>query len=82
MTSYPMELQVMLVKSCFAIHNFIRLNRDYEDEYDIWNVADENEDANDVPVDDDAAELAGAGLLRNEIAHAMWAQYVAYNLDH
>ena len=35
MTSYPTELQVMLVKSFFAIYNCIRLNRDYEDEYDI-----------------------------------------------
>ena len=35
MTSYPVEIQIMLVKSCFAIHIFIRLNRDYEDVLDI-----------------------------------------------
>ena len=79
MKSYPMELQVMLVQSCFAI----RLNRDYEDEYDIWNaVENDNEDADDVPNDEEGVDLAGASILRDEIAQAMWAQYVQYNLLH
>jgi hypothetical protein len=37
MTSYSMERQVSLVKSCFMIHNFIRVNQGYEDEFDDWN---------------------------------------------
>ena len=83
MTSYPMEIQVMLVKSCFSIHNFIRSNRDYEDEFDIWNVADNNdEDGDDVPYDDDVADMASANLMREDIAQAMWAQYIQHNLDH
>jgi hypothetical protein len=34
MYSYSMEKQVLIVQSCFMVHNFIKLNQDYEDAYD------------------------------------------------
>jgi hypothetical protein len=81
MSSYSMEKQVAIVKSCFIVHNFIKANQDYEDAYDQW---DENEDANNVNDNDGEEEEVhgingvGAAAWRDSIANAMWEQYQDY----
>ena len=72
MTSYPMEIQVdLVVKSCFMIHNFIRLNQGYEDEFDIWN--EEPDRTGNNYADEQNVQIAEN--LREEIAQQMWADY-------
>ena len=75
MTSYPMESQVDLVKVCFMIHNFIKINQGYEDEFDEWNHLN-----NDNNGDNDANMINNidAENLREDIALRMWASYQDY----
>ncbi len=35
MNSYPFHIQVDIVMSCFMLHNFIRRNKEYDDEFDV-----------------------------------------------
>jgi hypothetical protein len=80
MTSYPMETQVRLVKSCFMIHNFIRLNQGYEDDYDQWVQDEDGEDDDDDGDNDDGAGGVNGNMyaFRNNIAQQMWVQYQQY----
>ena len=75
MTSYPMETQVRLVKSCFMIHNFIKLNQGYEDEYDQWIQEEDGENDEEDDENDDDDEVAGLNgnldLFRDNIAQQM-----------
>jgi hypothetical protein len=76
MSSYSMEKQVAIVKSCFMAHNFIKAYQDYEDVYDQW---DENEDANNVnDVEEEEVYGLAAATWRDSIAEAMWVQYQEY----
>lgn len=79
MSSYSFERQVKIVKSCFMIHNFIKLNQGYEDEFDDWyddNVCDD--DDNNLQLGDDDNDAQGADDLRDQIAYDMWVQYQEY----
>ena len=70
-----MERQVKIVKSCFMIHNYIRLNQGYEDEFDEWD-GDHGDD--DLQPGDNDNDAQGGDNLRDQIAEAMWAQYQEY----
>ena len=77
MSPYAFDFQCDLVQCCFLLHNFIRLNQLYEDEfYQIEainnpNVAnDEDEDE-----DEDGLNMQALQIWRNDIANAMWVQY-------
>lgn len=85
MTSYPMAVQVKLVKSCFMIHNFIRVNASDEDEFDYWQEnedPDNNLDGENAVLGEDAFDSTGMSNFRDEIAEAMWVQYQAYVANH
>ena len=79
MPSYAYEDQVRIVKSCFMIHNFIRLNQGYVNKYDEWNDDDRNEngDEENDEVDDNGNEQMNA-TMRDNIANDMWTQYQNY----
>ena len=79
MTTYPMPMQVDLVKSCFMIHNFIRLNQGYDDEFDQWNIVNNDEVGNNVP---DAENVHAAEILRDQMAQNMWNEYQLYIQNH
>ena len=49
--NYPMDKQVRIVKSCFMIHNFIKLNQGYEDEFDKWENEEYNQNYEDIDGD-------------------------------
>ena len=56
------------------LHNFIRLNRGYEDEFDSWNdIRDGNEDNND-DIEHGDLEL-NDNNFRNNLAEQMWIDY-------
>jgi len=80
MHSYPFQFQIALVLSCFMIHNFIRMNQGYDDEFDAW--SDVDDEAGDDPeepiagIDEEQAITAGAGF-RHDIAQHMWNDYQA-----
>jgi hypothetical protein len=85
MTSYSIEKQVKIVKSCFYLHNFIKLHQGYDDLYDEWddneaddaaddNEADDNEAGDDVP----NGNFGGPAAWRDGIANDMWEQYQIY----
>jgi len=40
MASYPFHVQVDIVMSCFMLHNFIRRNKEYNDEFDVLDDGD------------------------------------------
>lgn len=85
MPSCSMEKQVRIVKSCFMIHNFIKINRDYEDPFEEWdeNIEGANDDAEDDNNDNDInANAGGAAAWRDSIANAMWVDYQAHLVAH
>lgn len=77
MSPYSFEFQCDLVQCCFLIHNFVRLNQLYEDEFYDNDVNEPNnvlDDDND-DEDEDGPEMNALKVWRNDIADAMWAQY-------
>jgi hypothetical protein len=81
MSPYKFEFQCDLVQCCFLIHNFVHLIQLYEDEfYDLEVVNDpnvlENEDE-EADEDEDNANYQALKMWRNNIADAMWAQYLS-----
>ena len=75
MTCYPMVTQIDLINITFMIHNFIRVNQGYDDEYDEWN-ENENDKNGDMNADND--DINNANGYREEIAQQMWASYQNY----
>ena len=78
MSPYPFEFQCHIVQCCFSLHNFVRLNQLYEDEF----FAVDNNDVPDNAVSDDDVEAEEGGAAMNAlkawwngITDAMWAQY-------
>ena len=77
MSPYPFEFQCDLVQCCFLLHNFVRINQLYEDEF-YENDGDEPnnvlEDEND-DEEEDGPVMNALKVWRNGIADAMWEQY-------
>jgi len=74
MHSYQLAFQIQLVMSCFMIHNFIRMNQGYEDDFDAW-VESEHTSTSDLSTDAIESNNESAEELRDQIAQAMWVQY-------
>ena len=77
MPSFYFPFQCVLVNYCFLIHNFIRRNQLYEDDFYVDDdVADANDDDN---LDPDVGLVGPAGQLlkqwRTDIAENMWLAY-------
>jgi hypothetical protein len=87
MTSYSMDTQIKLVKSCFMIHNFIKVYGECEDEFEprAWR---EEFDAYILNNNDDPAfpanieEDGDMDNYRDQIAADMWISYQAYLVAH
>jgi hypothetical protein len=89
--TYDYDVVTELIQCCFLLHNFIRINEEYEDqfyaEYDNED-QDEGEDGDDDNEPEGAllpghAQAAAAmRLLRDQIADEMWVDYQQYLLDH
>ena len=84
MHSFDFPFQVHLVMACFMIHNFIRKEQGYEDQWHAWSVEEEeevdptHENAN-VEVDgNDEQQQNDLKAWRNGIAQSMWDDYQAY----
>ena len=77
MSPYEYEFQCDIIQSCFLIHNFVRLNQLYEDEF--YNVEVDNnpnaDDDDDEDEDEGGLNMQEAKIWRNNMALAMWAQY-------
>jgi DDE superfamily endonuclease len=87
MSSYPYNFQVTLVRCAFMLHNFIRLNQHYDDEFDVIEdeeVAAQNPagDVQNMGGGQSAAETARLQAWRDGIAQRMWDDYVLYRDDH
>ena len=80
MSPYPFDFQCDLVQCCFLLHNFVRINQLYEDEF-YENGGDE---ANDILEDENDDEEEDGPVMnalkawRNGIADAMWEQYLLH----
>jgi len=73
-TGYNIRIQSRIVLCCFMVHNFIRVNQGYEDEYDV--VEEEVDDWLDAcSVDLDDTDDNTASTWRDGIASRMWLQY-------
>jgi hypothetical protein len=76
MPSYPYSTQISLVLCALYIHNFIRLNQVYEDDYDEF-------DDDEVDVDDtmnpplNEFESQDVNSWRDSIAQSMWDDYIS-----
>ena len=86
MHSYDFQFQCELVLCILMIHNFIRTNQLYEDEYDVYDPNDEDH-ADDDLADVDAAPADNGGAAadmnaealnawRDDIAQRMWDDYL------
>ena len=82
MKSYDFPFQCDLVMCELILHNFIRPNQLYEDEYNIPEASGAGEGVNNDNVDDDAEEVLGNNHAlkqwRLDIATVMWDDYVIY----
>lgn len=85
MPSYPYKVQVNLILCCFIVHNFIKIEKGEEDEFDIWDEhIDGLNDAQDaqerpMPATHESARVKrAAAKWRQDMADAMWAQYQTY----
>ena len=77
MPSYPIEMQIKLIKLCFMIHNYIRFTQLYEDEF--YTAYDNEEE--DAPVEEEEEEITDDDEVNNwrdSLAQAMWDSYVLY----
>ena len=79
---YSVEVQAKIVLALCALHNFIRIH----DQDDLFSEEEELETTRTAPERQpedyrgyiSEEERSRASTKRDEIAHAMWAQYVAY----
>lgn len=82
MSPYKFEFQCDLVQCCFLMHNFVHLNQLYEDEfYDVEiinnpDLLDDEDEENDE--DEDNVNYQALKMWRNNIADAMWEQYLLH----
>jgi hypothetical protein len=77
MIPYDFEFQCDIVQCCFQLHNFIRLNQLYEDEfYQELEVKVKDIHVHDDAEDDDNLNMNALKAWRNGIADAMWAHYL------
>jgi hypothetical protein len=78
MPSYDFLFQVDLFLCALMVHNFIRMEQEFEDEFDRWNTEDmEDEDIAeaDVEVQGNAAQVGNLNEWRNGIAQQLWDDY-------
>ena len=74
MMEFKFKTQRDIVLCCLLLHNFIRKTNIYDGEFDYQDTVDEEENL----AADEA--VADGVLFRDNIANAMWDQYVAYCL--
>jgi hypothetical protein len=78
MPSYSFEFQRDLVYCAMMLHNFVRINQLYEDEFDVLDeddIDEEDEGDQEVPVDENAENVAELNAWRDDIAQRMWDDY-------
>ena len=81
MPSFYFPFQCVLVNCCFLIHNFIRRNQLYEDDFYVDDdVVDANNDDDNLNPEVELAGPAGQVLKqwRVDIADRMWLAYNEY----
>ena len=81
MSPYKFEDQCNLVQCCFLIHNFVHLNQLYEDEFydvEIINNPEIVDNDDEEEEDEGNANYQALKLWRNNIADAMWEQYLVH----
>ena len=83
MRKYPYEKQVDITITAFCLHNFIRMNQEYEDAFDHVPIAPELvEPLPPIPITDPNHNTALLNQWRDGIAQQMWDDYTAYILLH
>jgi hypothetical protein len=79
MHSFEIAFQILLVNCCFMIHNFIRKEQHYEDEYDNWSREEEDhQDVVDAQEEEEENQDDAMLNLRDQIAEQMWVAYQQY----
>jgi len=82
MHSYSFLTQIDLVMCCFMVHNFIRLNQGFDDEFDDWDppvMEDDVEEADEMAYSNQTpAQQSAANVQRDVIAQEMWEDYIRY----
>ena len=83
MLEYDYPFQVDLVRCCFMLHNFIRLNQHYEDTFDELDEEEVEEGAGNVNPGNinggqSSEEKNRLNAWRDGIAQRMWEQYQSY----
>ena len=76
MSLYPFEFQSDIVHCTFLLHNFIRLNQLYEDDFYLEGVVENNIQPDDQADDENNENYNALKLWRNGIADALWANYL------
>lgn len=83
MPSFQFPYQCVLVNCCVLLHNFIRRNQMYEDDFYVDNDEIENDiDPLDAPVELEGAAGQAVKVWRDGIADSMWLAYQAYQAVH
>ena len=82
MLEYNFPFQVKLVRCAFLLHNFIRFNQHYQDEFDVEDDVEMNnagnENCGNIGGGKSTAEKNRLNAWRNGIAQRMWDQYQIY----
>ena len=78
MSSYNFEFPCDIVLGAMMLHNFIRINQEEDDEFDIWDLDEEdidNEENVDNKGGNNDVHQNGLNIWRNGIASSMWDVY-------
>lgn len=83
MEMYPLQLQSTLIMCSALIHNYIRKNQGFEDEFDHLTDEELEAEQNNHHPDDHAQNIhnhdeEGSRAWRDNIAQQMWNEYVLY----
>jgi hypothetical protein len=84
MGSFDLQIQNQIVYCCCMIHNYIRRNQGYEDDFDRVIVEEDdsdNDDNNNNNAEEGPANQGSSTTWRDGIAQAMWDEYMQYLLN-
>ena len=82
MHSYSIHTQTQFVTIACMMHNFIRRNQLYDDEFNVADIADEivyDDEDNEPENMANAENINQLKAWRNNMAQSMWDDYVQYN---
>ena len=76
---YDFPTQRDMVLFCLLVHNFIRKTNLFDEGFQCGNDGEESDEENEEDADGENVVVDGT-IFKDNIANAMWNQYVAYCL--